>query len=295
MIDATSRVTLRGRVTPFPIYFTPIRVSVGRGRLSRWPTEAGSIRGALVVGADTQRHVSDTSRRNHPIVFNQGTDTVRPHYCDCQYGGCREAADLRALFHDIGNHLAAFSCILESLDEHAMSPALFCHFSVLRTHITRMLHLLRDSMDREPQPETVEVRALVDEIVSVANARSQATVIMTHGPQRWLCTHPAALWRAVANVVDNAVRAAGPAGEVEISVLDTSPHVVIDVVDDGPGFGKGPAGTASLGLGITTSLAEQCGGRVEVLSTQPHGVRVRLEFQDLEFQPGRTSRSNDRT
>ncbi|HEX2301697.1 MAG TPA: hypothetical protein VHH34_24865, partial [Pseudonocardiaceae bacterium] len=57
--------------------------------------------------------------------------------------------------------------------------------------------------------------------------------------------------------------------------------------DDGPGFGKGPAGTASLGLGITSSLIEQCGGRVEVLSAQPHGVRVRLEFQDLEFQAGR--------
>lgn len=170
-----------------------------------------------------------------------------------------------------------------------MSPGLLCHFSVLRTHTARMLHLLRDSMDRQPRPETVEVRALVDEIVSVANARSQATVTMKHGPQRWLCTHPAALWRAVANVVDNAVRAAGPAGEVEISVQDKSPHVVIDVVDDGPGFGQGPPGTASLGLGITTSLANQCGGKVEVLSAQPHGVRVRLEFQDLESQTGRSS------
>ena len=176
-----------------------------------------------------------------------------------------------------------------------MSPALRCHFSVLRTHTARMLHLLRDSMDREPRPETVEVRALVGEIVSVANARSQTTVTMKHGPQRWLCTHPAALWRAVANVVDNAVRAAGPAGEVEISVLDKSPTVVIDVVDDGPGFGKGPAGTASLGLGITTALAAQCGGRVEVLSVQPHGVRVRLEFQDLEFRTGRTGRAGVRT
>lgn len=182
--------------------------------------------------------------------------------------------------------------MLEALDESAMSPALLCHFSVLRRHTARMLQLLRDSMDREPRPEPVEVRALVDEIVSVATARSQATVTMKHGPQRWLCTHPAALWRAVANVVDNAVRAAGPAGEVEISVQDQSPHVVIDVVDDGPGFGKGPAGTASLGLGITTSLAAQCGGRVEVLSAQPHGVRVRLEFRDLELE---TSRASART
>lgn len=239
-----------------------------------------------MVGADTQRHVSDTSRRNHPVVFGECAHTTPPYSCEHRSGDCREAAELRALFHDIGNHLAAFSCILEALDESAMPPALLYYFSMLRTHTARMLFLLRDSMDRTPQPETVEVRALVDEIVSVANARSQATVTMTRGPQRWLCTHPAALWRAVANVVDNAVRAAGPAGEVEISVQDRSPHVVIDVVDDGPGFGKGPAGTGSLGLGITTWLAEQCGGRVEVMSARPHGVRVRLEFQDLDFETG---------
>lgn len=171
--------------------------------------------------------------------------------------------------------------MLESVDEDVLSSATRCQIALMRTQTARMLTLLRDSVDRELQPEQVEVRALVDEIVSVANARRQATVTVQRGHERWLWTHPAALWRAVANVVDNAVRAAGPAGEIEISVHDQFTGVVIEVVDNGPGFGNAPAGTASLGLGITKSLARQCGGNAEVLAVHPHGVRVRLEFRDL--------------
>lgn len=162
-----------------------------------------------------------------------------------------------------------------------MSASLRCQVSLMRTQTARMLGLLRDSLDREPRPELVEVRALVDEIVSVTNAGHQATVTLTPGPRRWLCTHPAAVWRAVANVVDNAGRAAGPAGEVQIFLHDRASQVVIEVVDDGPGFGAAPAGSASLGLGITASLAAQCGGTVQVLPVLPHGVRVRLQFRDL--------------
>jgi signal transduction histidine kinase len=155
---------------------------------------------------------------------------------------------------------------------------------MMRVQTARMLTLLRDAVDHELKPETVEVRALVEEIVSIANARRQATVTMPPGAPRWLRTHPAALWRAVANVVDNAVRAAGPDGRVEISIHDRPPQVVIEVVDDGPGFGNAPAGTASLGLRIVAALTRHCDGRVKVLPVHPHGVRVRLEFRDLEFR-----------
>jgi signal transduction histidine kinase len=125
------------------------------------------------------------------------------------------------------------------------------------------------------------VRELVGEIVSMAGARGQATVTLHDGDERWLRTYPAALWRVVANIVDNAVRAADRGGRVEISVHGRPPDVVIEVVDNGPGFGNGPAGTAALGLSIAVALAGQCEGTVTVLPAAPHGVRVRLEFPDL--------------
>ena len=75
------------------------------------------------------------------------------------------------------------------------------------------------------------------------------------------------LWRVLTNVVDNAARAAGPAGRVEITVgrlAEPPPRAVLEVLDNGPGFGHGPPGAASLGLGVVTTLLDSCGGSMEV-------------------------------
>ncbi len=74
---------------------------------------------------------------------------------------------------------------------------------------------------------------------------------------------PVLLWRVLTNVVDNAARAAGPSGRVEVAVgCWPSRHRgrVLEVLDNGPGFGHGPPGAASLGLGVVTTLLESCGG-----------------------------------
>lgn len=205
---------------------------------------------------------------------------MRCGHCDCQ-----ESADLRAVFHDISNNLLTFSTLLETVDDNLIPDVNQRHVRMMRTQAARMLTLLKDAVEQDLQPEPVDVRALIGEIVSMADARRLATVTMPPGPQRWLSTRPAALWRAVANVVDNAVRAAGTTGRVEVAVRDESPNVVIEVIDDGPGFGRAPAGTASLGLAIAASLTRQCGGRLDVLTAHPHGVRVRLEFRDLRSGP----------
>lgn len=199
-----------------------------------------------------------------------------------------DAAALRALFHDLANHLATFSCMLEAVDsDFGMSPAARSHVALMRSQTARMLALLKDSVDRGMRPAPVEVHSLVREVVSVAMTRRLAVVIMEPGSsggsggERWLRTYPAALWRAVANIVDNAVRAAGTNGHVTVTVRDEPGTVLIEVTDDGPGFGKIAAGTASLGLEIAENLTEKCGGKITVLPAHPQGVRALLEFPDL--------------
>ena len=90
---------------------------------------------------------------------------------------------------------------------------------------------------------------------------------------------PVLLWRVLTNVVDNAARAAGPGGRVEISVAmlaEPPPRAVLEVLDNGPGFGHGPPGAASLGLGVVTSLLESCGGRLDVQAPAGGGALVRI-------------------
>ncbi|WP_324275656.1 HAMP domain-containing sensor histidine kinase [Blastococcus brunescens] len=75
--------------------------------------------------------------------------------------------------------------------------------------------------------------------------------------------HRAALRRCLVNVLDNAVRAAGPAGRVVVTTRRTPATVKVLVEDDGPGFGKVP-GRTGLGLEITRQVLADMGGELVV-------------------------------
>jgi C4-dicarboxylate-specific signal transduction histidine kinase len=51
---------------------------------------------------------------------------------------------------------------------------------------------------------------------------------------------------------------------------------VVQVDDDGPGFGAGTSGVASLGLGIVNDLISEYGGMIEMRSCELGGARVRI-------------------
>jgi signal transduction histidine kinase len=67
--------------------------------------------------------------------------------------------------------------------------------------------------------------------------------------------------RCLVNLVDNAARAAGPAGTVVLSVQRGVTSVRILVEDDGPGFGHGPSGTG-LGIEATRRSLAAIGGHL---------------------------------
>lgn len=85
-----------------------------------------------------------------------------------------------------------------------------------------------------------------------------------------------ALRRAVRNLADNAVRAAGPAGTVQVSVRVADGRAVLAVDDDGPGFGAAPPGLSGLGLGIARSMVAPFGGTVQQRASHLGGGCVRL-------------------
>lgn len=85
---------------------------------------------------------------------------------------------------------------------------------------------------------------------------------------------PVALDRALACVLDNACRAAGPEGHIEVHVdADVGTNTgVIRVVDDGPGPGRIAAQT-SLGLTTTRAMVAACEGSFR-LYPNPDGGAV---------------------
>jgi signal transduction histidine kinase len=68
-----------------------------------------------------------------------------------------------------------------------------------------------------------------------------------------------AVRRCMVNVIDNAIRAAGPGGTVTVTVHRSDESVRIAVDDDGPGFGRVPVGTG-FGLPLTRQALRRMGG-----------------------------------
>lgn len=84
----------------------------------------------------------------------------------------------------------------------------------------------------------------------------------------------ATLRRCVVNLVDNAVRAAGPTGRVTVSAHRGPGEVRVLIEDDGPGFGRVPT-RSGLGLGLTRQGLESLGGRMSLgLPSGTGGARV---------------------
>jgi signal transduction histidine kinase len=98
----------------------------------------------------------------------------------------------------------------------------------------------------------------------------------------WATADKLAFWRALRNVVGNAIRAAGPAGRVALRVERSGPWAVAQVDDDGPGFGSARSGMASMGLDIVRESVASCFGQLEIPRSSLGGccVLLRLPIPD---------------
>jgi two-component system phosphate regulon sensor histidine kinase PhoR len=91
------------------------------------------------------------------------------------------------------------------------------------------------------------------------------------------------------NLVDNAIKYAGPHRRLTLRAHSRGPNVTVDVEDTGVGidpaelpqvlkkFGRGrtaPRGGSGLGLAIASRIAEDHGGALRIASTPGHGTTV---------------------
>lgn len=205
----------------------------------------------------------------------------------------RDAYDplvVRGLLHDLGHQMTTLSYLVEAVRGEAdLSGDARARMETLALGISRVLDTLAHEIPSAPfaaEISTVDLRSLVSQAVRLAQVRHGVSVELVPGPDVTLEANPTLLWRVLTNVIENAARATGPGGKVEISINDQH-GAAIDVTDDGPGFGRGPSGTASLGLSVVTSLLESCGGSLEVRSPRAGGTRVSIRLPATRNGKGR--------
>jgi two-component system sensor histidine kinase CpxA len=111
------------------------------------------------------------------------------------------------------------------------------------------------------------------------------------------------LFRAISNVVRNAIRYAGHAGPIRVSARAAEGKVFVTVADQGPGvpehaleeifapfYRLDPSrnhatGGVGLGLAIVKASIESCGGAVRCRNRQPSGLEVEIELAEATELP----------
>ncbi|MFM6850863.1 MAG: sensor histidine kinase [Terrabacter sp.] len=108
-------------------------------------------------------------------------------------------------------------------------------------------------------PVATDFGALVAHATSVAFAGGQCRHVVTLLEPVRVQARGSSLERAVLCLLDNAIRAAGPTGTVELTLARRGRHAVLTVADDGPGVGNIPP-QHSLGLPTVRAVMADCGG-----------------------------------
>jgi signal transduction histidine kinase len=186
---------------------------------------------------------------------------------------------IRGLLHDLGHEMTALSFLVEAVRGDVKLPGeSSTRLELLSLEVSRLLDIIGHGLGEgglAGQAEPVELRPMAAQLARLVRLAHGAHVVVLPGPDLTATVNPVLLWRVLSNVVDNAARAVGQTGSVTLEIQQDT-NTIIDVVDDGPGFGAGPPGTGSIGLEIITTLLQACGGSLEVESAPGKGTRVRV-------------------
>ncbi|GAB2755105.1 hypothetical protein GCM10027273_37360 [Nocardioides pakistanensis] len=241
---------------------------------------------AIWAGACTQE---DTGAERARTGFHQGSTASRPgawetmrgddmgHVPEQRSGDNEQAADeLSTLCHDLRQCVTAGLLLTQmpknrDLDEETRRRLELLHQTL--THAGELLE--RATVHVKPQHWVLDVSQLVEDCVRVAGFSHRVRVELQVQDAPLVSGDPLLLHRAVDNMIDNAVRAAGDDGDIVVWLGATRDTVWIEVDDNGPGFGRIGHGTGQ-GLSVVSAAARACEGRLEIASGPGPGTSVRV-------------------
>lgn len=199
---------------------------------------------------------------------------------------------LAAISHDLRTPIARLRLRTELLPDTPDRTKLMATLAEMEDMVNAVLAFIRGAAPQEPE-RTIEMTSFVDSICSdMADAGMPVALVDSWKEIRFSC-RPLALRRALQNLIDNAVKYAG---SVEVRLRDEASHIVIEVLDRGPGLGpeqidkvimpfyrgeisrNRETGGHGLGLSIASSIANAHGGELQIRNRDGGGLEVSLRL-----------------
>ncbi|HEY4569454.1 MAG TPA: ATP-binding protein [Kribbella sp.] len=179
------------------------------------------------------------------------------------------------LCHDLRQHVAAGLLLSEAPTAITDDGAALGRLGLIRQQFAAMAELLEVERQGRHRIGGVNLTQLAGECADVVRLNHRAAVIFERSALVVAAGDPTLLRRAIGNLLDNACRAAGAGGTVQIHVDLVDGDARVEVSDDGPGFGDVAPGTG-LGLRVVAEAVRACAGRMEIRSTPAVGTSVRI-------------------
>jgi signal transduction histidine kinase len=178
----------------------------------------------------------------------------------------------RGFLHDLRQCVATGLLLSEDARENEARVRL----ATLHRVFEQIRSLINAEVD-EPGPRwtKLDLPEIVGECVRLALVTPELEIDASLPTSAAAYGDPVLLRRAISNILDNAARAAGPAGRIRVAVFEAGAESTVEITDDGVGFGRAPRGSGQ-GMFVVASAVRACRGRLEIVSGPAPGTTVRL-------------------
>lgn len=205
--------------------------------------------------------------------------------------------------HELCSPLARIQVALGILEQRADAKQM-AYVNDLREEVEQMSRLVNELLSfskagmtsQQTRLEPVNLAVTAQRVLDL-EAPQDGQVQLQIPDRLSVLAQPDLLFRALSNLMRNAVRYAGQAGVITVSASRNDGAVVVTVADEGPGvpeaslqqifdpfFRAEPSrsrdtGGVGLGLAIVKTCIEACQGTVRARNKTPHGLEVQIALK----------------
>lgn len=206
--------------------------------------------------------------------------------------GVIDLRTLRELCHDLSTPATSIKLLTQvAAAESDPGPAMRARLRQISEEASRIADICGYFLDQPDDASAhpadaggADLDVLASEAADSVRWRYSGLISVTAEPVT-VTAHPVVVVRILTNLLDNACRAAGPGGRVQVTVRRDGDQASLVIADSGPGFGQAESGKASLGLSIVAAMVRRGGGSLRMGVSDLGGIAVTVTLQAAETNP----------